>query len=300
MAKLGNGISTTLKGYFEEGDRPTEAQFAELIQDIQDGIETHQHLAAGGADCGTGDAGPVINLQSGLEEDKPENPEIGDVYVETDTSKVHICFSEGVWTEITNAADMLKSTYDTDDDGVVDDAEKLDGSTKAEVQDHTPKTHGATEHTNVTRELFIPCSPYTNGEWNYANFYPHVILADEAIKAAFFSFKVPDDFVSYGSLKAVWYSHAEEGSMYWRFKANWTASGEGVGQHSEIGDYGQTATAGEGTWNVQEPDDPIAFSNLAKGDYVGVELDRAGDNASDTLSDEAYILGLLFTYTAEQ
>jgi hypothetical protein len=37
--------------------------------------------------------------------------------------------------------DMEKSVYDTDNDGVVDDSEKLEGSTKAEVQDHPPKTH---------------------------------------------------------------------------------------------------------------------------------------------------------------
>jgi hypothetical protein len=37
--------------------------------------------------------------------------------------------------------DMEKSVYDTDNDGVVDDSEKLEGSTKAEVQDHLAKAH---------------------------------------------------------------------------------------------------------------------------------------------------------------
>lgn len=37
--------------------------------------------------------------------------------------------------------DMSKSTYDTDENGTVDDAEKLQGSSKAETQDHTPKSH---------------------------------------------------------------------------------------------------------------------------------------------------------------
>ena len=30
--------------------------------------------------------------------------------------------------------DMLKSVYDTDDDGIVDNSEKLEGSTRAEVR----------------------------------------------------------------------------------------------------------------------------------------------------------------------
>lgn len=39
------------------------------------------------------------------------------------------------------AGDMFKSTYDTDADGTVDDSEKLEASSKAQVQDHTPKSH---------------------------------------------------------------------------------------------------------------------------------------------------------------
>ena len=44
--------------------------------------------------------------------------------------------------------DMLKSVYDTDDDGVVDNSEKLEGSTKAQVQDHTPKAHTLASHSS--------------------------------------------------------------------------------------------------------------------------------------------------------
>jgi len=44
------------------------------------------------------------------------------------------------------AGDMLKSVYDTGDDGVVDNSEKLEGSTKTEVQDHTPKAHTLASH----------------------------------------------------------------------------------------------------------------------------------------------------------
>jgi len=46
---------------------------------------------------------------------------------------------------------MLKSVYDTDNNGIVDNSEKLEGFTKAQVQDHTPKVHGDAEH-SVTYE----------------------------------------------------------------------------------------------------------------------------------------------------
>jgi len=39
------------------------------------------------------------------------------------------------------AGDMKKSVYDADLDDVADDSEKLEGSTKSEVQDHAPKAH---------------------------------------------------------------------------------------------------------------------------------------------------------------
>ena len=44
------------------------------------------------------------------------------------------------------AGDMLKSTYDVDENGIVDNSEKLQGSSKAQVQDHTPKTHKLNSH----------------------------------------------------------------------------------------------------------------------------------------------------------
>lgn len=43
------------------------------------------------------------------------------------------------------SGDMLKSVYDSNKDGVVDDSKKLEGETLAQVQDHTPKSHTHTE-----------------------------------------------------------------------------------------------------------------------------------------------------------
>lgn len=42
--------------------------------------------------------------------------------------------------------DMLKATYDTEPNDVVDNAEKLEGSAKAEVQDHPVKDHALSAH----------------------------------------------------------------------------------------------------------------------------------------------------------
>ncbi len=44
------------------------------------------------------------------------------------------------------SGDMKKETYDVDENGIVDNAEKLNGHTEAEVQDHAPKEHGDEAH----------------------------------------------------------------------------------------------------------------------------------------------------------
>lgn len=54
MSKFTDTIKAALKAYFETGDTPTEAQFAEWIDAIQAGIQEHDHAGVGG-----GDAAPI-------------------------------------------------------------------------------------------------------------------------------------------------------------------------------------------------------------------------------------------------
>lgn len=51
MSKLTDAVVVALKAYFETGDQPTAAQFAELIDKIQQGIEEHDHNALGDGDA---------------------------------------------------------------------------------------------------------------------------------------------------------------------------------------------------------------------------------------------------------
>lgn len=58
---------------------------------------------------------------------------------------VYDCDLDGVIAIGQTEADMKKSAYDANANSVVDNSEKLSGSTKTQVQDHTPKTHTHTE-----------------------------------------------------------------------------------------------------------------------------------------------------------
>ncbi|KKL71512.1 hypothetical protein LCGC14_2094200, partial [marine sediment metagenome] len=47
----------------------------------------------------------------------------------------------------------VKSTYDIDENGIVDNSEKLEGSSKAQVQDHIPKIHALSAHTAASSDV---------------------------------------------------------------------------------------------------------------------------------------------------
>jgi hypothetical protein len=100
MAKVNGSRITAIKGHFQHAAVITQDNLADLIDAIAEAAEAHQHTASGGDGSGSGDAGPVVNLQHGATAQKPVDPEVGDVYLETDTAKLFACFSAGSWTEI--------------------------------------------------------------------------------------------------------------------------------------------------------------------------------------------------------
>ena len=100
MAKVNSTRIATIKGNFEHGEVITETNLGDLIDAIAEAAEAHEHRSSGGDGTGTGDAAPVVNLKSGTAAEKPANPEVGDVYLETDTEKLSVCFSAGSWTEV--------------------------------------------------------------------------------------------------------------------------------------------------------------------------------------------------------
>ena len=156
MSRFTDAVKAALKSYFETGDQPTESQFAEVFDRTQEGIQEHGHTASGGAGTGTGDAGPVANLQSGTSVAKPANPEVGDIYIETDTSKVYACYSAGVWTEVAGGGGGAP----TDASYVTINAE---GGLSAETQHknitgdglHDPKAHAASHQNGGADEISV-------------------------------------------------------------------------------------------------------------------------------------------------
>ena len=79
----------------------------------------------------------------------PGSPTERQLFYRNDLHEWYI-YNGSAWVSLQGAGggggDMLKSVYDTNDNAIVDNSEALEGSTKAQVQDHTPKAHTLASH----------------------------------------------------------------------------------------------------------------------------------------------------------
>ena len=174
------------------------------------------------------------------------------------------------------------------------------GIIKIEGKELVPGAHGAAKHTNVTRTLFISATGYTDGALATYGNHSGQKLVDAALKQSNIEFRMPSDFVSFTSLKLVWASGAASGNMYWSLDAYYASATEGHATHSESSGLGTTATGGADKINVQTSATALTLASVTGADYVGIKVTRDGVNASDTLTADVVILGLLLEYTAEQ
>lgn len=164
-------------------------------------------------------------------------------------------------------------------------------------------THGAPQHTDVTRDKVVPansgiCSAGAPATWGFYPTWDGGANLNQPGGTMFM--KVPDDFVSFTSLKAIWASIAAAGNMFWGLQVFHAAQGEDRQTHFEASGTGLTATGGANIQNVQEPATPLTLPNLALGDFMGIYFYRTGSDASDTLNSIVHFLGVLLTYTASQ
>ena len=168
---------------------------------------------------------------------------------------------------------------------------------------YTLEIHGAAKHTDITREIFLPANEgfvHTGTPFFVLRYAVVLGGANLDEPSIFFAMKVPDGFVSFTKVEAVWWSAAAAGNMYWRLQARYAAGGEASDIHHDSPAFGVTATGGNKIVNVQEPVNALLLANLAPGDYLGMQFQRAGADVLDTLDEDVRFLGLLFTYVANQ
>lgn len=182
-----------------------------------------------------------------------------------------------------------------------DDEVSVAGLSGELADDQPPKTHGADKHTNVARTLFIPPSNYYSGEAGAKGNFPVIKLDPDTDEFVYFAFMVPSDFVSFSNVGVVWVSDDALGTdgLVWRtvYDANWAAHNEAYNINSE----NTSRLPGVGDQEiVYVTATNLSLSGLAIGDYVGIKLTRDANHAFDTYERDIDIIGLLFSYVAEQ
>lgn len=124
-------------------------------------------------------------------------------------------------------------------------------------------------------------------------------LANSDEPVIYLTMRVPDDFVSFTSIQALWVSAVAGGDMYWYLTATYASAGEAWNTHFDAPAIGVTATGGANIFNLQAPANPLTLANLAANDYLGIRFSRNGANALDTLNSDMYLFGLLFSYVGK-
>lgn len=160
----------------------------------------------------------------------------------------------------------------------------------------TTHTHGASAHTDVTRELFIPITYGDDGISVVNTDYVGAKMTDNVNKNALGMFKVPVDYVSAGVLKVIVMPKGT-GNISNQIEVNHAADGQMYSTHTQA----NTLTYEAVTTNyVEILSNTLTFSALAVGDVVGCRYLRYGNFANDTVNADAYCLGFIFSYTANQ
>lgn len=111
MGKVNSAAIAALKALFETGDTLLQSSFEEIMDAIAEAAQDHEHVSSGGSGSGTGDASFVVNLQSGVAGAKPGTPTVGDIYLETDTDKLYVCYTAESWTEIASGGGDVIAKY---------------------------------------------------------------------------------------------------------------------------------------------------------------------------------------------
>ncbi len=110
-----------------------------------------------------------------------------------------------------------------------------------------------------------------------------------------FSFKLPDNMTKQALLKifAYWNSNASSGSVVWDLDWRSTALGEDTASGS-VNNVTNTETASADTDTLEKSSAfEVAASSLAPGDIFHGRFRREAPNASDDMSGDARLIGLL-------
>ncbi len=184
--------------------------------------------------------------------------------------------------------------YTVDKDGNITSVGTVDGRDVA-ADGATLDAHGAANHTDRTRKIWIPCTFGTDGLTMPLGDYVVAALADAATKDGGANFCVPSDYVSGGIIKAVVVPVAN-GDIRADIFSDFAGNNEGSGTHDvNTATFTETVVAN----NIEVLGTSLTLTDLAVNDIVGLKFRRYGAAAEDTITDIVHFIGFMFEYTAD-
>lgn len=157
---------------------------------------------------------------------------------------------------------------------------------------HHNQVHGHADHTNRTRNRFIPVVPYSyadRGNWVGEDIPNN---EDNNFRAVYC---VPEDYVSLVHIHPLIIPYAT-GNIYWRLQSSISECSQAYNVADENGTL--TATAVTADTVVCLPDSAI-LTGLAIGDNFALRFFRNGADALDTCEGTVLGMGFIFEYIAD-
>lgn len=163
-----------------------------------------------------------------------------------------------------------------------------------------PFIHGAAEHTNVSRYMFIPVDLQSGTERDTD--FGHYYMSDNISRRHASKFRLPSDFVSIITFNHVFNIAGGAGAanMYYQRRLSGTAIGE---THPTVNNLSAFAALAVTMNQLQLDSDWVAdglFAGIDANDYIGVASYRDATDVLDTINAITDHFGWIMVYTAEQ
>lgn len=147
---------------------------------------------------------------------------------------------------------------------------------------------GTSEIANRTREVLLPITGTSAGDDDW-------VLSATSNQSVYTFFKVPSDYVSNLTVKAIVYHSAGTGDAVFNLVAWYGAVGEAWDNHQDSTGFTTVAIDSD---QIQEAL-TLTPASIAAGDFVRLQFIRDGGNGSDTYNQSTNVLGFLLSYTAD-
>lgn len=187
-------------------------------------------------------------------------------------------------------------------DGKVADSNKLEGSTKTQVQTHAPASHGADKHTDRTREIsLLVNAAYTTATLSIQTNYPVAHLEDAITKSVYFATKLPSDLVTLDDIQFIGLDVVATGSdirVLMEVKGGTHNTSASTINETDT----MTKTLVEGTVHridIQSVKGTMDLSGFTKNHAISIKIARLGGDGADDYEDTFKLIGLILKYTAD-